>query len=67
MRCASVSVPGSKRNFEGAWPAGVRTPHEEALAPVARSVDPVERVAFACEFLQALRVRPNPGYLRVRN
>jgi AcrR family transcriptional regulator len=30
----------------GAWP-----PPAEALAPVADSVDPVERVAFACEFL----------------
>jgi AcrR family transcriptional regulator len=30
----------------GAWP-----PPAEALAPVADSTDPVERVAFACEFL----------------
>ncbi|MCC5477025.1 TetR/AcrR family transcriptional regulator [Streptomyces sp. NPDC059680] len=30
----------------GAWP-----PPAEALAPVADSADPVERVAFACEFL----------------
>ncbi|MGW1915819.1 TetR/AcrR family transcriptional regulator [Streptomyces sp. NPDC002076] len=30
----------------GAWP-----PPAEALAPVADSIDPVERVAFACEFL----------------
>ncbi|MEV0982557.1 TetR/AcrR family transcriptional regulator [Streptomyces sp. NPDC049915] len=30
----------------GAWPAPA-----EALAPVADSTDPVERVAFACEFL----------------
>jgi AcrR family transcriptional regulator len=32
--------------MEGGWP----TP-EEALRPVADSADPVERVAFACEFL----------------
>ncbi|MDQ0774758.1 AcrR family transcriptional regulator [Streptomyces aurantiacus] len=31
--------------------AGVWAPPAEALAPVADSVDPVERVAFACEFL----------------
>ncbi|MFF0162295.1 TetR/AcrR family transcriptional regulator [Streptomyces sp. NPDC005263] len=31
--------------------AGVWPPPEEALAPVADSTDPVERVAFACEFL----------------
>ncbi|MER5436434.1 TetR/AcrR family transcriptional regulator [Streptomyces sp. NPDC002588] len=31
--------------------AGVWPPPAEALAPVADSVDPVERVAFACEFL----------------
>jgi AcrR family transcriptional regulator len=30
----------------GSWP-----PPEEALAPVRDSVDPVERVSFACEFL----------------
>ncbi|MFJ9907625.1 TetR/AcrR family transcriptional regulator [Streptomyces sp. NPDC101152] len=30
----------------GVWPAPA-----EALAPVAHSTDPVERVAFACEFL----------------
>ena len=30
----------------GAWP-----PPAEALAPVADSADPVERIAFACEFL----------------
>src|SRR5882724_1137850 len=32
--------------LSGAWPAPA-----EALAPVADSRDPVERVAFACEFL----------------
>ena len=32
--------------FPGLWPAPA-----EALAPVAGSADPVERVAFACEFL----------------
>jgi AcrR family transcriptional regulator len=32
--------------LEGLWPAPA-----EALAPVAASTDPVERVAFACEFL----------------
>ncbi len=32
--------------FPGLWPAPA-----EALAPVAGSTDPVERVAFACEFL----------------
>lgn len=31
--------------------AGVWPPPAEALAPVAASLDPVERVAFACEFL----------------
>jgi AcrR family transcriptional regulator len=31
--------------------AGVWPPPAEALAPVAESADPVERVAFACEFL----------------
>ena len=31
--------------------AGVWPPPAEALAPVADSADPVERVAFACEFL----------------
>ncbi|MEV4033976.1 TetR/AcrR family transcriptional regulator [Streptomyces umbrinus] len=31
--------------------AGVWPPPAEALAPVADSPDPVERVAFACEFL----------------
>ncbi|MDQ1022909.1 AcrR family transcriptional regulator [Streptomyces umbrinus] len=31
--------------------AGVWPPPAEALAPVADSSDPVERVAFACEFL----------------
>ncbi|MDH6629648.1 AcrR family transcriptional regulator [Streptomyces sp. LBL] len=31
--------------------AGVWPPPAEALAPVAHSTDPVERVAFACEFL----------------
>ncbi|WP_055610182.1 TetR/AcrR family transcriptional regulator [Streptomyces phaeochromogenes] len=31
--------------------AGVWPPPAEALAPVADSYDPVERVAFACEFL----------------
>ncbi|MFI1487797.1 TetR/AcrR family transcriptional regulator [Streptomyces sp. NPDC020747] len=31
--------------------AGVWPPPAEALAPVANSSDPVERVAFACEFL----------------
>ncbi|MFF4117187.1 TetR/AcrR family transcriptional regulator [Streptomyces sp. NPDC001714] len=31
--------------------AGVWPPPAEALAPVADSTDPVERVAFACEFL----------------
>ncbi|MFC4504069.1 MULTISPECIES: TetR/AcrR family transcriptional regulator [Streptomyces] len=31
--------------------AGVWPPPAEALAPVAGSADPVERVAFACEFL----------------
>ncbi len=31
--------------------AGVWAPPAEALEPVADSVDPVERVAFACEFL----------------
>ncbi|MGW6010352.1 TetR/AcrR family transcriptional regulator [Streptomyces sp. NPDC055210] len=30
----------------GAWP-----PPEEALAPVAGSADPVERIAFACDYL----------------
>ncbi|WP_328497992.1 TetR/AcrR family transcriptional regulator [Streptomyces sp. NBC_00414] len=30
----------------GAWPSP-----EEALAPVADSADPVERIAFACEYL----------------
>ena len=32
--------------FTGLWP-----PPVQALGPVAHSVDPVERVAFACEFL----------------
>jgi AcrR family transcriptional regulator len=32
--------------LEGLWPAA-----EQALAPVADSRDPVERVAFACEYL----------------
>ena len=32
--------------LEGLWP-----PPEEALAPVAHSADPAERVAFACEYL----------------
>jgi len=32
--------------FDGMWPSPA-----EALAPVAGSRDPVERVAFACEFL----------------
>jgi AcrR family transcriptional regulator len=32
--------------FPGLWPSPA-----EALAPVADSADPVERVAFACEFL----------------
>jgi AcrR family transcriptional regulator len=32
--------------LEGLWPAP-----EQALAPVADSQDPVERVAFACEYL----------------
>ena len=32
--------------FPGLWPSPA-----EALAPVADSTDPVERVAFACEFL----------------
>ena len=32
--------------FPGMWPSPA-----EALAPVADSADPVERVAFACEFL----------------
>ena len=32
--------------LEGLWP-----PPEQALAPVAHSVDPAERVAFACEYL----------------
>src|SRR5947199_1691377 len=31
--------------------AGVWPPPAEALAPVAESADPVERIAFACEFL----------------
>jgi len=31
--------------------AGVWPPPAEALAPVADSADPVERIAFACEFL----------------
>ena len=31
--------------------AGVWPPPAEALAPVADSTDPVERIAFACEFL----------------
>ncbi|MEV7440110.1 TetR/AcrR family transcriptional regulator [Streptomyces sp. NPDC091204] len=33
-------------SLAGVWPAPA-----EALRPVARSADPVERVAFACEFL----------------
>ena len=32
--------------FPGLWPSPA-----EALAPVADSADPVERIAFACEFL----------------
>src|SRR6202167_2536566 len=32
--------------LEGLWPAA-----EQALAPVADSQDPVQRVAFACEYL----------------
>jgi AcrR family transcriptional regulator len=32
--------------FDGMWPSAA-----EALGPVAGSRDPVERVAFACEFL----------------
>ncbi len=32
--------------LEGLWPAA-----EQALAPVAASRDPVERVTFACEYL----------------
>jgi AcrR family transcriptional regulator len=32
--------------FEGLWPSPA-----EALAPVADSLDPVERITFACEFL----------------
>jgi AcrR family transcriptional regulator len=56
-RAAMVSEPTAYRYFpdlpslisealSGAWP-----PPEEALAPVADSTDPAERVAFACEFL----------------
>ncbi|OIJ94790.1 TetR/AcrR family transcriptional regulator [Streptomyces monashensis] len=56
-RAAMVSEPTAYRYFPdlpslisealaGAWP-----PPAEALAPVADSTDPVERVAFACEFL----------------
>lgn len=38
--------------------AGVWPPPAEALAPVADSSDPVERVAFACEFLlRGIRAR----------
>jgi AcrR family transcriptional regulator len=38
--------------------AGVWPPPAEALAPVADSADPVERVAFACEFLlRGIRAR----------
>ncbi|MFR0358560.1 TetR/AcrR family transcriptional regulator [Streptomyces sediminimaris] len=56
-RAAMVSEPTAYRYFPdlpslisealaGAWP-----PPAEALAPVADSTDPAERVAFACEFL----------------
>ncbi|MGN5380740.1 TetR family transcriptional regulator [Streptomyces sp. MUSC 14] len=56
-RAAMVSEPTAYRYFPdlpslisealaGAWP-----PPAEALAPVADCADPVERVAFACEFL----------------
>ncbi|MET8450560.1 TetR/AcrR family transcriptional regulator [Streptomyces sp. NPDC005209] len=56
-RAAMISEPTAYRYFPdlpslisealaGAWP-----PPAEALAPVADSTDPAERVAFACEFL----------------
>ncbi|WP_406504850.1 TetR/AcrR family transcriptional regulator [Streptomyces sp. NBC_00212] len=56
-RAAMVSEPTAYRYFPdlpslisealaGTWP-----PPAEALAPVADSIDPAERVAFACEFL----------------
>jgi AcrR family transcriptional regulator len=56
-RCALVSEATAYRYFPdlaslvgealaGAWPEPA-----DALLPVADSVDPVERVAFACEFL----------------
>ena len=44
---AEVTMPVIAREaLAGVWP-----PPAEALAPVAESVDPVERVRFACEFL----------------
>src|SRR4029078_502018 len=56
-RRALVSEPPASRYFpalpsllaetiDGLWPSPA-----EALAPVASSADPVERVCFACEFL----------------
>jgi AcrR family transcriptional regulator len=56
-RAALVSEATAYRYFPdlpsliGEALAGVWPPPAEALAPVADSTDPVERIAFACEFL----------------